>query len=83
MRISLSVPIVVTTDEGTVSCTSGEVSVAVSNSVAIRVVPVDANGTEYPDSAVGVVGSDDQSDIATFLASVADATSVLLTERGV
>lgn len=71
----------VTVDDAT--CVEAEVSVAVSNSVAIRVVPVDAEGVEHPDGAVGVVGTADTDDIAVFLAVVGEATAALLAHRGV
>lgn len=37
-------------------CTEAEVSVAVSNSVAIRAVPVDASGELHEDAPISVVG---------------------------
>lgn len=63
-------------------CSEAEVSVAVSSTLAMRVVPVDADGIEHPD-AVGVVGGDDVEDVAVFLAAVRDAAVVLLEGRGV
>lgn len=78
MRLSIN-PVVVED----VTCTEAEVSVAVSNSVAIRIVPVSPAGVEYQEAALGVVGDSDQADIAVFLTSVAAATSALLTARGI
>lgn len=66
-----------------ITCTAAEVSVAVSNSTAIRVVPVDANGLEYPDGALGIVGTADQPDTAAFLDAVATATAALIAGRGI
>lgn len=66
-----------------VSCSEAEVSVAVSSSVAIRIVPVDADNVEYLDAATGIVGTADQPDVAAFLAAVSDATSALITARGI
>lgn len=63
-------------------CTEAEVSVAVSNTTAVRVVPVDDNGTEYPDAALGIVGGPDEPDVAAFLATVATAATTLLAARG-
>jgi hypothetical protein len=64
-------------------CSEAEVSVAVSSTVAMRVVPVDAEGVEYPDGAVAVVGGDDVDDVAVFMAAVRDAAIALLDGRGV
>ena len=66
-----------------VTCSEAVVSVAVSNSVAVRVVPVDGEGTEYPEAAVGVVGTSDDADVAVFMGAVRDAVSALLAARGV
>lgn len=82
MRISLSNPIIVTTDGGNISCSEAEISVAVSNSVAVRIVPVDADGNEYLMSATGVVGTVEQEDIATFMDEVASAVTMLISNRG-
>lgn len=71
----------ITVDEAV--CNEAEVSVAVSSSVAIRIVPVDGTGTEYPEAAVGIVGTSDQPDIAAFLTAVGNATQELMSERGV
>ena len=82
MRITLSNPITVSTDNGDVSCSEAEISVAVSNSVAVRIVPVDVDGNEYPDAATGVVGTGDQDDISTFMDEVSAAVTVLIANRG-
>ena len=80
MRIIVH-PITVETESGPVVCTEAEVSVAVSSSVAMRLVPIDGAGTQYPDQAVGIVGDNQQADIATFLSTVADASKVLADGR--
>jgi hypothetical protein len=64
------------------TCSEVEVSVAVSNSTAIRAVPVDANGTEYPTSPISVVGRQGTPDIDTFMNTVAQAVHTLLAGRG-
>ena len=64
-------------------CTEADVSLALSSSVAIRVVPVDAYGVEYPAAAVGVVGDPTQPDIAAFFAAVSAATTELLAARSI
>lgn len=71
----------VTVDEQV--CVEAEVSVAVSDTVAMRVVPVDGDGVEHPEAAVGVVGGPDVEDVAVFLAAVRDAAVTLLAGRGV
>lgn len=64
-------------------CSEAEVSVAVSSTVAMRVVPVDGEGVEHPDAAVSVVGGDDVADVAVFLSAVRDAAIALLEGRAV
>lgn len=78
----MRIPISPVTVDG-IECIEAEVSVAVSSSVAIRVVPVDAAGTEYPDAFLGVVGDTSQSDVAAFLSQVSEATQQLLEARGI
>lgn len=82
MRITVN-PIIVETESGPITCTEADVSVAVSSSVAMRLVPVDGAGNLYPDQAQGIVGTNDQADIATFLATVAEASRVLAVGRGI
>lgn len=59
-------------------CVEVEVSVAVSNSVAVRAVPVDADGVEYPDHALAVVGDGSDERIGQFMAQVAAGAAALL-----
>lgn len=59
-------------------CTTAEVSVAVSTSVAIRVVPVGPDGTLLEDSALSVVGA--PGELAGFEQAVVAAVEVLLAE---
>lgn len=65
-----------------VVCDTANTSIAISDSVAIRIVPT-ANGVEYPQAAVGVVGTRDQADIAAFMDAVAAAAEDLLESRGI
>lgn len=76
------IPISTITVEG-VPCNTANISVAVSSSTAIRVVPTDAAGNEYPDAAMGIVGDSSQADIATFMDAVAAAATVLVAGRGI
>lgn len=78
MRIAIN-PIMI----NDIECSEAEVSVAISSSVAIRVVPVDAGGIEYPDAFMGVVGTTAEEDILTFFNSVSNAVSTLLGGRGI
>jgi hypothetical protein len=78
----MRIPFGPVTVEGQV-CSEAVVSVAVSSTVAMRVVPVDAEGVEHPDAAVAVVGGDDVADVAAFLSAVRDAAIALLDGRGV
>lgn len=82
MRISLSTPIIVTTEDGDVVCNEVETSIAISNSVAVRLVPVDINGIEYSNFATGIVGTSDQEDIAIFMEETRAALEVLISNRG-
>lgn len=60
----------------------GVISVAVSDSVAIRIVPI-IDGVEHPDHALGLVGTADSDDTVTLLAAVRDAVQTFATGRGV
>lgn len=81
MRVTLSTPIIVSTESGDVSCTEAEASIAISNSVAIRLVPV-VGGEERPDFTVGVVGTD-EIDTLAFMVAVRNAAEALLINRGI
>jgi hypothetical protein len=77
MRIQINP---VTIDE--VTCTEAEVSVAVSTGTAIRAVPVDSEGTQYPNNPIAVVGREGTPDIDVFMNKVATAVQELLSGRG-
>jgi hypothetical protein len=64
------------------TATEGVISVAVSDSVAIRIVPI-IDGVEYPDSALGLVGADETADTVVLLNAVRDAVQSFVTGRGV
>lgn len=66
-----------------VECSEVEVNVAISNSVAIRAVPVDAEGNTHIAGTISVVGDDRYEDISTFMSSVAALVEDLLKTRGV
>lgn len=66
-----------------VTCGSAEISVAASGSVAIRFVPTAADGSQFPDSAFGIVGDATDPDIATFEASLEAAVAVLAAAKGI
>jgi hypothetical protein len=59
-----------------------EVSLALSSSVAIRVVPV-VDDVPVESAGFGLVGSVGQADVDVLMASVGDALAVFLTGRGV
>lgn len=52
--------------DGTV-CSQGRLSASVSDSVAIRVVPIDLNGVEHPEATQAVIGAKDDYAIGAFL----------------
>lgn len=64
------------------TATEGTISVALSDSVAIRIVPV-IDGVEQPDHALGLVGTADTDDTTVLLAAVRDAVQTFATGRGV
>lgn len=66
-----------------ITCTEGEASLSVSTSVALRVVPVDADGIEYPAATITVVGNSGSEDIAQLVSTVKDAVETVITERSV
>jgi hypothetical protein len=78
MRITIS-PITI----GDKTCVEAEVSAAISSTAAIRVVPVDTDGIEYPEAAIGVVGGTDQPDMADFITAVEQALTKLTSGRGI
>ncbi len=61
-------------------CRTANVSLAVSNSIALRLVPVDEAGAEYPDFEKSIVGEGGDPAIATFLATLRDAVTTLAAE---
>lgn len=64
MQIEI-LPVTVTAEDGSsVVTTTANAYLAVSNSIAIRVVPVDSAGTEYPDATIGIVGPPTQPGLA-------------------
>lgn len=62
--------------------TTATVSVAATDSVAVRLVPTDGV-TEWPDHAVGLVGVAGDTDADALLAAVAAAVQTFVTGRGV
>tara|TARA_R110000868_G_scaffold90171_1_gene250606 strand:- start:3555 stop:3788 length:234 start_codon:yes stop_codon:yes gene_type:complete len=63
------------------TATEGIISVAVSESVAIRIVPI-IDGSEYPDYALGLVGADGTPDTVVLLNAVRDAVQCFVSGRG-
>ena len=78
MRVNIT-PIVV---DGVIY-SQANVYVAVSNSVAVRVVPVGPDGTEYPDAAIGIVGASGDPSTQDFMTDVTAAVLALLADRGI
>lgn len=82
MRLAIS-PITLDTEEGAVVCTEADVSLAISSSVAISIVPVDSLGQSYQHSTKAIVGDAEDADIATFLTTVDAALTGLLVAKGI
>lgn len=59
----------------------GSIYVAVSDSVAIRIVPV-IDGIEYPDHSFGLVGTVESADTVLLLDAVRDAVQSYADGRG-
>jgi hypothetical protein len=79
MRISIPL---VETELGT-PCTEANVSIAISSSVAIRVVPVDADGVEHPEATQTIVGGPSSPDVRVIMNTVALAVEAVLEDRAV
>jgi len=47
----------VETEEGVIECFEANASIAISSSIAVRLVPIDSNGDEYPEAASSLVGT--------------------------
>lgn len=63
------------------TATEGIISVAVSESVAIRIVPI-IGGIEYAEYALGLVGSDETPDTVALLEAVRNAVQSFVSGRG-
>lgn len=77
----------ITTPTGTVACRSADVSIAISDSVAMRVVPIGPDGTQFPAEARSVLipgdGRDNERDpqMRQFLAAVQVAARNILRDK--
>jgi hypothetical protein len=69
-------PYTVTTEAGDVVCVQARASVAVSTGVAIRLVPVGPDGTEYPAHALPIVARPGA--LAQFEAAIRSALGALV-----
>jgi hypothetical protein len=67
--------------DGTV-CSQARVYCAVSDSVAIRVVPVDSDGVEHPEATQSVVGDSKDYAVGAFLDVVSGYVESLVSSRG-
>jgi hypothetical protein len=67
MKIPLDPPQIVQTEDGPVSCAEGNIHVAVSTGVAIRIVPVGPDGTAYPKSPIAIVDRGTSPDVQAFI----------------
>lgn len=76
-------PITIETESSTVTCSVANVSLAATNSVAIRLVPVDAQGNEYPLASLAVVGDSSDPDIAVLLSSLEIAIAAIVNVKGI
>jgi len=66
----------ITLEDGTV-CSEARLNAALSDSVAIRVVPVDSDGVEHPEATQSVVGRDSKA-IEDFMAEFIVAVQKLV-----
>jgi hypothetical protein len=65
-----------------VKCKNARVSLAVGTGLALRAVPFDLEGTEYPDYPITIVGNADDPFIAAFVAQLENAVANLVSTRG-
>ena len=62
-------------------CVTARVYCAVSDSVAIRVVPIDSDGNERPEATQGVVGGPDDYQVAAFLDVIGPFVETLVNSK--
>lgn len=64
-------------------CNEAKLSVAATDSIAVRVVPVDSNDIEYPDFAIGIVGAIGDLGTDVVLSAIQNAVQSFISSRGV
>lgn len=86
MLVDINATTVTLPDGTSVVCKQADVSVAISDSVAMRVVPVGPTGTPYPDAAGAVlIPADDRArdpQMRAFLNAVNTAAKQLIRDKG-
>lgn len=63
-------------------CTKAKVMVAVSDSIAVQIIPVDSNGVEHPNESKGIVGNQSTVDLQNFYNEVEQAVINLISAKG-
>lgn len=66
-----------------VECVEAEVSVSASKTLAVSVIPVDAEGNLHHDAARAIVGGSDQQPIAVFMDALLHNVAGLFAAYGV
>ena len=81
MQINITTTII-ETENGSIPCSVANVFLAVSDSLALQLIPVDQNGHTYPESSIGFVGTVD--DVATYnlIEGVRELISSFVSEKG-
>lgn len=74
--------IVLSDEDGAPVCTKAKVNLAISDSIAMQIIPVDSNGTPYPGSSKGIVGVSSLPELEEFYTDIQAAVVRLLSAKG-
>jgi len=75
-------PITVSSDTTSFVCSTARVSVAISDSIAIQLIPIDVDGVEHPLFSKGLVGEKTSDEFSEFFTDVKAALTQLLHLKG-
>ena len=81
MQVNIT-PIQIDTENGSVTCPTAKAFVAASDSLALRLVPIDSDGLEYPEHDISIVGSSNDQVIIGFLTDLEGLIHTLLESKG-
>jgi len=75
-------PITVSNDTDSFVCSTARVTIAMSDSVAIQLIPIDSQGNEHPLFSKGIVGTSTSEDLSDFFTNVYAELIKLLDSKG-